>query len=1337
MRKNKGISLITLVVIIVIIIILAGVSILNLSKNNPIGNATIAKVKSDYDAFSTNLELYKANMLTKDMYEDVSSINTPPYDIEKLVPTIKDEKFHGVNYKDIFTVYKGELLLKTDLEIDNDTSIENKDNVKKKRDEVAEILGLKRRGDEESNIAPDMPVITLYYSDGTLLKDNRYTKENITANISTNIITTGYHLEYYDSQSKKWTELIDKDSNVTISNNCYIIARIINDDGEEIGTTSTYTIDVIDKKAPVNVVVTKETEQETSFTISISAEDIEGDGYAQSGIKEYDVYTLKDGEEYKKETIKENTYTLSKLDMSSSYEVYVVARDNALNETESDTILITTSSTKPTISVNKTAYTNLKNEDGTDDPLIVTIGMTEVPEGYTIEYSIDNGANYTEIYGNEDQINITKNCIIKARLSKEGSTYVYADDKEITNIDTLAPKQVTLTYITGTTNTLTLKAVAKDADSTSEDAKSGIVSYEFHIGDKVVTEEVENGEEEKEITIEGLSSGTKYTCYVVVKDVAGNTKQSANITQDTEKAIYTVTYYANNGTNDNKTDTKVQDTDYTVLANTFAKSEYKFTTWNTKQDGTGTTYAAGEKYTGNSALDLYAQWEINVSNLIVDPNGGSIKINDVEITEEKTYKQICSSTLSYKKPTKTSTSVNTKYTVTYNYNGNGQSNTTDSVTRLVVTEYQGSLEKTEPFKGTLTNTTGDGTYTYPSVGGITDKITANYTSSILSDTSSSITLPSPTRTGYTFDGWYNGETKVTSPYTPTGNVTLTAHWTQNESSLVVDPKDGTIKVTSNGTTDTLSAAKTYTQKSGTTLSYTLPTKEKDITDTDYTVTLNHNYTGSINGSLKATKTTTVTFKGSLTKSTTFNGTLSSTTTAGTYTFPNTDKTTDTVTASYEGKTTNTTTEVTLTSPTRTGYIFGGWNTKADGSGTNYNGGEKYKPAGNVTLYAKWTANEYTYTFYINDGNVYSIYTNGILASKTGAYGTKLEKPSNPTRTGYTFKGWATSSSSTTVVTVDSTYSSNKNYYAIWERNTYQVTYNANGGSNPPSAQTKTHGQTLTLSSTMPTRTGYTFGGWNTKADGSGTSYAAGGKYTGNTALTLYAQWALPSIGDYVAYTPKNGCDVKWRIFYEDTNIYLIAEDYVENSYLSSAGFGTNGVYSVYSSISRQDLIDRISNTAYYEKFKDTAGKAKSVVGAPTLEQFVKSYNTVNENKIELHYYTTANETYGGYTSGAEGYGLKFASEAEFDLSVSIGSGNKRDLYVRPNKEDRTYILWLASFSANSSYFTGASYLMDVISGGSIGFHSYDYDKCGLRPLVCLNSGVKLIDSNNDGIWEIQ
>lgn len=71
---------------------------------------------------------------------------------------------------------------------------------------------------------------------------------------------------------------------------------------------------------------------------------------------------------------------------------------------------------------------------------------------------------------------------------------------------------------------------------------------------------------------------------------------------------------------------------------------------------------------------------------------------------------------------------------------------------------------------------------------------------------------------------------------------------------------------------------------------------------------------------------------------------------------------------------------------------------------------------------------------------------------------------------------------------------------------YKITYNANGGSGAPSAQTKWKDQTLTLSTTKPTRTGYSFLGWSTSSSATTATYSAGGSYTANAAATLYAVW---------------------------------------------------------------------------------------------------------------------------------------------------------------------------------------------------------------------------------------
>lgn len=149
----------------------------------------------------------------------------------------------------------------------------------------------------------------------------------------------------------------------------------------------------------------------------------------------------------------------------------------------------------------------------------------------------------------------------------------------------------------------------------------------------------------------------------------------------------------------------------------------------------------------------------------------------------------------------------------------------------------------------------------------------------------------------------------------------------------------------------------------------------------------------------------------------------------------------------------------------------------------------------------------------------------------------------PTRSGYTFKGWATSASGSVAYTSGASYTNNASVtlYAVWQANTYTVKYNANGGTGAPSNQTKTHGVTLTLSSTKPTRasvdsgdgvlTTYTFKGWATSANTSTVSYAAGAKYTSNTSVTLYAVWSTATtITEYdVTYNTNGGSNVSSQV----------------------------------------------------------------------------------------------------------------------------------------------------------------------------------------------------------------
>lgn len=189
-----------------------------------------------------------------------------------------------------------------------------------------------------------------------------------------------------------------------------------------------------------------------------------------------------------------------------------------------------------------------------------------------------------------------------------------------------------------------------------------------------------------------------------------------------------------------------------------------------------------------------------------------------------------------------------------------------------------------------------------------------------------------------------------------------------------------------------------------------------------------------------------------------------------------------------------------TIPTRSGYAFQGWATSASGS-VAYNPGDKYTANAKVTLYAVWKKNTFTVKYDANGGVL------GSVKEQTKTYGTALELKGTATRTGYTFKGWATSASGSVAYASGANYTKDADVklYAVWEIITYTITYKANGGSNEPEIQTKTYGKTLEITKSKPTRTGYTFQGWSLTSNGT-VAYTSGADYTANSKATLYAVW---------------------------------------------------------------------------------------------------------------------------------------------------------------------------------------------------------------------------------------
>ena len=280
-------------------------------------------------------------------------------------------------------------------------------------------------------------------------------------------------------------------------------------------------------------------------------------------------------------------------------------------------------------------------------------------------------------------------------------------------------------------------------------------------------------------------------------------------------------------------------------------------------------------------------------------------------------------------------------------------------------------------------------------------------------------------------------------------------------------------------------------------------------------------TYSISGNGSATKTITVTFKnyeedwqGNVTESATKTVSFSVTVPAWTSYTVKYNANGGSGAPSSQTKWKDQTLKLSTTKPTRTGYTFQGWATSASGS-VAYASGANYTANASVTLYAVWKAITYTVKYNANGGS-------GAPSNQTKTYGKTLTLGSTiPTRTSiedngtlteYTFKGWATSATSTSVAyKAGASYTANAavTLYAVWSKtisiNLYDVSYNTNGGSNVIS-QIKVKGETLKLRSTIPVKNGYTFVGWGLSADATTVSYDAGGNYTSDEDIVLYAIW---------------------------------------------------------------------------------------------------------------------------------------------------------------------------------------------------------------------------------------
>gem|GEM_PF-835328 len=341
----------------------------------------------------------------------------------------------------------------------------------------------------------------------------------------------------------------------------------------------------------------------------------------------------------------------------------------------------------------------------------------------------------------------------------------------------------------------------------------------------------------------------------------------------------------------------------------------------------------------------------------------------------------------------------------------------------------------------------------------------------------SFELPTPVKEGYTFDSWYTNE-DLTSPFSfasllTATEITVYARWNSEVTSYTI-----TFEVNGGSAVAPIVAA------SGATIPAPTPPTKANFTFGGWysDVALTTAYTFSVMPAQN------------LTLYAKWNAVIAQTT----ITFEvNGGSAVAAITQNIESAVTA------PASPTKTGYTFGGWYSDV-GLSTAYV--FSTMPNTNITLYAKWTINQYTITFEENGGTA--------VTDITQAYLSAVTTPTPPTKAGYTFGGWYSDVALTTAYVFSTMPAQNTTLYAKWTANQYTITFEENEGSAVTDI-TQAYMSAVTTP-TPPTKTGYTFGGWYSDV-GLSTAYTFGTMPL--NGITLYAKW---TINQYTITFEENG-----------------------------------------------------------------------------------------------------------------------------------------------------------------------------------------------------------------------
>ena len=347
-------------------------------------------------------------------------------------------------------------------------------------------------------------------------------------------------------------------------------------------------------------------------------------------------------------------------------------------------------------------------------------------------------------------------------------------------------------------------------------------------------------------------------------------------------------------------------------------------------------------------------------------------------------------------------------------------------------------------------------------------------------------------------------------------------------------------------------------------------------------------------------------------------------------------------------------------PTRKGYTFKGWDKEIP----------ETMPAENITVKAQWEINQYTIAFDTNGGSE--------IAPITQDYGTEITAPDNPTRKGYTFKGWDKEIPKTMPA-------ENITVKAQWEINQYTITFDTNGGSEIAPI-TQDYGTKITAPDN-PTRKGYTFKGWDKEIP----------ETMPAENITITARWrdTEKPTGEIIIGTNKWNeflNELTFGIFFKDTQevtinavdnsgvvfvSYLVTDKELSEAELNSLVFRAyeepfcidpNGEYIVYVM-----LVDENINITYLRSDRITLDNIQPVIsGIENGKTYCEAQTvTVDEKYVDT---VTVNGT--AVTLDADGGFVLPPTNGEQKIVVTDKAGNNAEMTVTVNN-GHTFGEWVS------------------------------------------------------------